>query len=150
LFCGGAHFTATVTHALRNVSPSLRLSEVAWFASPARRIARNNHSPLRSPVNTRPVRFAPCAPGAKPSTTMRARSSPKPEIGLPQYSSFRYAARFSTATARHHLTNRGHCWHWVTSAVICCNSVSDRRATAPHDSLSYPLWHAHRATNRHW
>ena len=35
-------------------------------------------------VNMRPVRLAPCAPGASPTTSTRAPGSPKPGTGLPQ------------------------------------------------------------------
>jgi hypothetical protein len=60
---GGAHLTAAVTHASVSTSPSSIATDSGWLASPARYIARNSQSPLRSPVNTRPVRFAPCAAG---------------------------------------------------------------------------------------
>ena len=38
--------------------------------------------PTPSPVNTRPVRFAPCAAGARPMISRRARGSPNPGTGL--------------------------------------------------------------------
>ena len=38
---------------------------VGCDANPARCSARNSQSPERSPVNIRPVRFAPCAAGAR-------------------------------------------------------------------------------------
>ena len=47
-------------------------------------IARIRKSPDPSPVNTRPVRFAPCAAGARPRTSTRASGSPKPGTGRPQ------------------------------------------------------------------
>ena len=37
-----------------------------------------------SPVKTRPVRLAPCAAGARPTSSSRARGSPNPGTGLPQ------------------------------------------------------------------
>jgi hypothetical protein len=42
---------------------------------------------IREPqaVNTRPVRLAPCAAGARPSSRRRADGSPKPGTGRPQY-----------------------------------------------------------------
>ena len=91
-------------------------------------IDRNSQSPLRSPVNTRPVRFAPWAAGARPSTTIRAAGSPNPGIGRPQYSSSRYAARFSTATCSRHSTNRGHARHPTISASSVANVPRARQA----------------------
>src|SRR5262249_37600567 len=70
----------------------------------------------RSPVKTRPVRFPPCAAGASPSTSTRARGSPKPGTGRPQYSSSRNAARFVHATSSRHATSRGHARQPVMSA----------------------------------
>src|SRR5437588_4206466 len=63
--------------------------------------------PEASPVNGRPVRLEPCAPGARPSTTTRALGSPKPGTGLPQYSQSWYARRFSRATCSRYATRRG-------------------------------------------
>ena len=97
----------------------------AGWRGPALCIARNSQSPLRSPVNTRPVRFAPCAAGARPSTTIRACGSPKPGIGRPQYTSSRYDARFSTATNSRHSTSRGHARHVTTSASSCARGVTE-------------------------
>ncbi len=55
----------------------------------------------------RPVRLAPWAAGASPTTTMRAAGSPNPGTGRPQYSSSANAARFSVATCSRHCTKRG-------------------------------------------
>ncbi len=55
----------------------------------------------------RPVRLAPWAAGASPTTTMRAAGSPNPGTGRPQYSSSANAARFSVATCSRHCTRRG-------------------------------------------
>src|SRR5436190_1505070 len=77
------------------------------FAKPFRCIEANSQSPERSPVKTRPVRFPPWAAGARPSTYTRARGSPKPGTGRPQYSSFANDARFSRATRSRHSTSRG-------------------------------------------
>src|SRR5439155_306221 len=68
------------------------------LANPAACMAVIRKSPEPSPVNTRPVRFAPCAAGARPSTRTRAPGSPKPGNGRPQYSSSRCAAFFVRAT----------------------------------------------------
>ena len=120
---GGAHFTAAVTHAPCSASPSPAWTEHGWLASPTRCIDANRKSPLRSPVNTRPVRLAPWAAGARPSTTMRAAGSPKPGTGRPQYVSSRNAARFSTATCSRHATSRGQARQATTSASTAVSSA---------------------------
>ena len=51
--------------------------------------------PAPSPVKLRPVRLAPCAAGARPTSTMRAAGSPNPGTGFAQYVSSLNAARFS-------------------------------------------------------
>ena len=68
------------------------------LANPAACIARIRKSPEPSPVNTRPVRLAPCAAGASPSTSSRASGSPNPGTGRAQYVSSRCAAFFTCAT----------------------------------------------------
>ena len=57
----------------RAASGRRRARRLGWFASPARCSAANSQSPERSPVNMRPVRLAPWAAGASPSTSIRAR-----------------------------------------------------------------------------
>ena len=89
LLSGGAQRTAAATYASRSTSPSSRASERGWLANPVRCIDANSQSPERSPVNTRPVRFPPCAAGARPTTSNRAAGSPNPGTGRPQYSSCR-------------------------------------------------------------
>src|SRR5207247_354145 len=76
-----------------------------------------SHSPLRSPVNVRPVRLPPWAAGASPTTSTRARGSPKPGTGRPQYVQSRNAARFVRATASRYRTSRGHLRHAMISEV---------------------------------
>ena len=74
--CPAARTSPTaVTHAPVSGSPSSIDTDVGWLARPARCIARYRQSPERSPVNTRPVRLAPWAAGASPST-----SDPAPRI----------------------------------------------------------------------
>jgi hypothetical protein len=55
------------------------------LANPARCIARNSQSPLRSPVNTPPVRFAPWAAGAETQHDDPRGRVAEPGIGRPQY-----------------------------------------------------------------
>ena len=99
LLAGGAQRTAAVIQAPRSAQAvAARARDVGWLAKPARCSAANRKSPERSPVNTRPVRLAPCAAGARPRIRTRAAGSPKPGIGRPQYSSPANAARFSRAT----------------------------------------------------
>lgn len=77
LFCGGAQRTTAVMRQSVSLSPSFGPTEWGLFAYPARWSARYSQSPLRSPVNIRPVRFAPWAAGAKPTTRREALGSPK-------------------------------------------------------------------------
>ena len=58
-----------------------------WLARPFANSAAMRKSldpPTPSPVKLRPVRFAPCAAGARPTRTMRAAGSPKPGTGRAQ------------------------------------------------------------------
>ena len=97
LLSGGAHFTAAVTHAPRERQPVVDRHRCRLVGEPGRCIARNSQSPDRSPVNTRPVRLAPWAAGARPEhQDPCAVGSPKPGTPRPQYSWSRKAARFST------------------------------------------------------
>jgi hypothetical protein len=73
---------ATVARDIERCRACPRL--VAWLAKPVRCSEAYRKSPERSPVNMRPVRLAPCAAGARPSTMMRAAGSPNPVIGRPQ------------------------------------------------------------------
>src|SRR5713101_1173322 len=103
-------------YAFLTCNPSSRCMEVGRFAKPALCSAAYRKSPERSPVNIRPVRFAPCAAGASPRMSNCACESPKPGIGLPQYSHSRYARRFSRATFSRYFTSRGHFRHATISS----------------------------------
>ena len=72
---GGAHRTGAVTRTSgERQAVVARRSTSAATRSPVRCIAANRKSPDRSPVNIRPVRLAPCAAGARPTTsTARGR-----------------------------------------------------------------------------
>ncbi len=63
----------------------------------------------------RPVRFAPCAAGAKPTIRSLAFGSPNDGTGLPQYSWSLKDARFSAATLSRHSTSLGHLRHSIMS-----------------------------------
>ena len=108
LFPGGAQWAIAVTITRLRTRPSPIEADVAWLASPALCSDRYSQSPLLSPVNIRPVRFAPCAAGASPTISPVASGSPKFGTGLPQYSSPLNAARFSRATRVHQSRNLGH------------------------------------------
>src|SRR5580692_10617999 len=95
--------------------PSLRSVAVGWLANPVSYSTGYMKLPDASPVNGRPVRFDPCAPGASPMIRTRASGSPNPGTGLPQYSQSRYARRFSRATCSRYSTSRGHRVHATTS-----------------------------------
>src|SRR5262249_27893148 len=107
LLAGGAQCTGAVIRTPYRVSPSSALVETGWLASPARYSAAYSHSPLRSPVNIRPVRFAPCAAGARPTTQIRASTGPNPGTGRPQDVWSANAARPGPATSSRHSTSRG-------------------------------------------
>ena len=86
-------------------SPSSIDTDVGWFANPARCSDAKSKSPDRSPVNIRPVRFAPCAAGARPDDQQpgarvaeaRAPAGPSsPRRGT--------TARFVAATSSRHAT----------------------------------------------
>ena len=68
-------------------------------------------------MNTRPVRFAPFAAGASPTTSSRARGSPKPGTGRAQY--VWPVKRFGTAAAAasRQRTSRAHLRQPVMSEV---------------------------------
>ena len=100
------------------------------MANPVRCIAANRKSPERSPVNIRPVRLAPCAAGARPTTSTEAAGSPKPGTGRAQYVSSRNAARFSTPTSSRHATSRGHARHVGTTASSAARSGAAAAARA--------------------
>ena len=68
LLAGGAQRTAAPMRAPVSRCPSPAAVEVGDAARPARWKAAHNQSPERSPVNIRPVRFAPLAAGASPTT----------------------------------------------------------------------------------
>ena len=101
---------------------------MACDANPVRCIAANRKSPDRSPVNIRPVRLAPCAAGARPTTSTDASGSPKPGTGRAQYVSSRNAARFSTPTSSRHATSRGHARHCGTTASSAARSAAPAAA----------------------
>src|SRR5579871_1814513 len=74
----------------------------------------------------RPVRLAPCAAGARPSSAIVAAGSPNPGRGRPQYSSAANAARRSRATRSRHSTRRGQRRHATTSSARLASELSRR------------------------
>ncbi len=81
-----------------------------WPARPGAAPRRGSH-PERSPVKTRPVRFPPCAAGARPTIVSRARGSPHPGTGRAQYVHSRNARRFTRPTSSRQRTSRGQATH---------------------------------------
>src|SRR5450759_3652438 len=71
LFCGGRQRTALVMRQFLKVNAEFALpatSKVsALLGKPYLCNEPYNRLPAKSPVNGRPVRFAPCIPGAKPT-----------------------------------------------------------------------------------
>ena len=101
-------------------------SDSAFVESPARCSAGKRKRPDASPVNCRPVRFEPCAPGARPTARMRARWSPKPGTGLPQYSESMYARRRVRGNGLPPLHQAG--------ALAARNNPSSRLSKSTHHS----------------
>ena len=88
-------------------SPSPRWVLVGWLARPTRCRLANSQSPERSPVKIRPVRLAPWAAGARPTTRTRvARTRSRAPAG-PSRSSSRNDARLARATSSRQATSRG-------------------------------------------
>src|SRR5690606_9259113 len=105
-------------------------SHVIWLAKPAAFIAAKRNSPEAprpSPVKTLPVRLPPCAAGASPTTSRRARGSPNPGTGRPQYVSWRKATRFSRATCRQYVRRRGQRSQLMMSWEKCASRSANRR-----------------------
>ena len=83
-FAGGAHRTvATIRAPAAPDRPRRAARSAGWRGRPGAG-TRTASRREESPVKTRPVRFAPCAAGARPTTTSRASGSPQPAIGRPQ------------------------------------------------------------------
>ena len=81
LFCGGTQRTPLVSRQSRNSSPSSARLSYRPLAKPNRDNVSYSRSPAKSPVNGRPVRFAPFRPGASPTIKRRAFSGPKAGTG---------------------------------------------------------------------
>jgi len=67
-------------------------------------------------VNTRPVRLAPLAAGARPTISSRGRAEPQLGTGLPQYGWSANERRLTTATSSRHATSLGQARHTLISA----------------------------------
>ena len=72
LLSGGAQRTAALMYASVSFSPSSRETLVGCEAKPVANKTLYRKSPELSPVNIRPVRLAPWAPGASPIRSSRA------------------------------------------------------------------------------
>ena len=84
LFPGGAHRTTDVMWRSLSRIPSSRDCAVGCDANPVSNNTGYRKFPDPSPVNGRPVRLEPCAPGASPSARTRASGSPNEGTGFPQ------------------------------------------------------------------
>ena len=129
-FPGGAQRFTALRYAPRRRRPSSTDVDDGRFANPARCSAANRKSPERSPVKIRPVRLPPCAAGASPRTRTRARGSPNPGTGRPQYGWSAKRATFSRATCSRQATSLGHRRHTTMSLRISSNAfgVTARRS----------------------
>ena len=65
----GAAYGRRHPHSLQ-MEPVMGDTDIGWLASPTRYIEANSQSPDRSPVKIRPVRLAPWAAGARPTTAI--------------------------------------------------------------------------------
>src|SRR5947209_777391 len=114
-------------------SPSSRETLCGCEANPFSYSARYRKSPLRSPVNMRPVRLPPCAAGASPMRTSRAAGSPNPGTGRAQYVHVPNRRTLMRATSSRHATSRGQARHSTMSACSprrVLRLVHHQRATA--------------------
>lgn len=107
LLSGGAQWHVAVIRTLVRANPSFQASDSDCEATPALCRARYSQSPDRSPVNIRPVRFAPFAAGARPTIKNSASGSPNGGTGFPQYFSPSCRLGGSCATDSHHARRRG-------------------------------------------
>ncbi len=82
LLAGGRHFTALVMRQSGSAQPVVRGHRLrrGWQSRCACRVWYSR-MPAWSPVNGRPVRLAPCSPGASPTISSRGRASPKGATG---------------------------------------------------------------------
>jgi len=146
LLSGGAQRQTALIYTSFRVNPSSLFDEEGWLANPARCSAAYKKLPDESPVNMRPVRFEPCAPGASPTTNRRAWWSPNPGTGLPQYSQSRYALRRFRATSSRQATSRGHLRHWITSLSWFSQLIITKSAWHPQKRRNDSLlaWRHHR------
>ena len=99
LFCGGRHLTALMIIAPCNCSVSSGLASKVPVANPYLVSVSYSNTPAKSPVNGRPVRFAPCLPGANPMMPSHAAGSPNAftgafhQVGNSSRNSWRKATR---------------------------------------------------------
>jgi len=108
LLPGGTHLHTADMSMSFSFNPSSRWVDAGWLANPTLCRLANRNTPEASPVNILPVRFEPCAPGARPTAKSRPFISPKAGTGFPQYSQSRYARFFVLATLSRYSTSRGH------------------------------------------
>lgn len=114
LLPGGAQRTTELIQRPRKRIPSWRESAVGCEANPVWCKTGYRKFPEPSPVNGRPVRFDPCAPGAKPRASTRAFGSPNEGTGFPQYSHSAYARRRVRAISAQYVRNREQRSHALT------------------------------------
>ena len=81
LFCGGTQRTALVIRQFLRCILSSFDRPYSPQANPRCLRVGYRRSPAKSPVNGRPVRFAPLRPGARPTTSNCALSEPKDFTG---------------------------------------------------------------------
>ena len=111
LLSGGAQRTAAAMNASSQREPVVRRAasrDVGEAGAMERAIRKSPEPPTPSPVKTRPVRFAPCAAGARPTMSSRARGSPNPGTGLrPVRVVAERAPLFACRSAAQYVRSRG-------------------------------------------
>src|SRR5436190_6218847 len=97
LFCGGTQRTELAMRQSTNSSVSSARSSYTPLARPCLSKVAYSRSPAQSPVKGRPVRLAPCSPGASPAINRRAVSGPK--LGTGSLNQSGYLRRLSCRNA---------------------------------------------------
>src|SRR5260370_29452384 len=81
LFCGGTQRTALLIRQSTSLKPSSGRALYSPLAKPYSSSVAYSRSPAKSPVKGRPVRLAPCRPGARPTMSSRPPGSPNEGTG---------------------------------------------------------------------
>src|SRR5260370_14754166 len=92
LFCGGTQRTALLIRQSTSLKPSSGRALYSPLAKPYSSSVAYSRSPAKSRVKGRPVRLAPCRPGASPTISSAASGSPNDGTGELNHSGSRARA----------------------------------------------------------